>query len=103
MNIYEIINKYTIGEATLAETNAALKEAGASFHLDPQRNYINPAEADLYGLLDTGTGSLEKVRVRDGKLAHPVNEVLPDGSVSMRAEVYMGGKVYKVQGDTLVE
>lgn len=102
MNSTEIIRKYTNGEVSLAETNAALKLAGVPFHLDPQRNYISPAEKDLYGLLDTGTGSLDKVRVRDGRLNYSVNEVLPDGTVSMWAQVYMTGKVYTVYGDLLV-
>ena len=34
MNINEIIGKYTVGEATLEDTNKALKAEGAkSFHL----------------------------------------------------------------------
>ena len=33
--ITDIINKYTAGEATLEETNAALAEPGAGIHLEP--------------------------------------------------------------------
>ena len=103
MNTTEIIRKYTSGHASLVETNEALREVGAIFHLDPQKNYISPAEVDLYGLLETGTGSMEKVRVRDLKLNHQVNEVQPDGTVNMVARVHFAGKVYAVHGDQLVE
>lgn len=103
MKLTDIIGKYTAGEATLEVTNAALKEAGANFHLNPERNTIQPDEVGTYGLLDTGTGSLDKVRVTDGKLDHAINEVLPDGSVNMKANVLLAGKVYAVYGDTLVE
>lgn len=102
MSTTEIIRKYTSGHASLVETNEALREAGAIFHLDPQKNYISPAEVDLYGLLETGTGSMEKVRVRDLKLNHQVNEVQPDGTVNMVARVHFNGKVYNVYGDQLV-
>ena len=43
-DITEIIGKYTDGKATLEETNAALKEAGAGFHLDPTRNTFTGEE-----------------------------------------------------------
>ena len=90
----DILRKYTNGEATLAETNAALKECRAGFHLDPQRNYINPAEKDLFGLLDTGTGSLDKVRVVDGKLYNC-------HCGEMVAFCHYNGKIYRVHGDAL--
>ena len=63
MKITEIIEKYTNGEVTLEDTNAALKEAGAGFHLDPERNVIREDERDRFGLLDTGTGTLDKVEI----------------------------------------
>lgn len=70
-DITDILFKYTTGEATLEETNEALKEAEAGFHLEPGKNEITPEEAAQtvtgetpeevtgYGLLDTGTGSME--------------------------------------------
>lgn len=94
MKSTEILNKYTRGEATLQETNAALKECRAGFHLDPQRNYINPAETELFGLLDTGTGSLDKVRVSNGRL---VNCDCGD----MVAYCHYNGKLYRVHGAEL--
>ena len=98
-SINEILRGYTAGEADLETTNAALREAGAGFHLEPGRNELTeedrrqttvgyyPEQASGYGLLDTGTGSMEKVRVAGGRLEHPVNEVRP----------------YEVLGDTLAE
>lgn len=115
MNIQEILNKYTKGEVTLEDTNAALQAAGAGFHLNPDKNRLTeedrsvtvvgytPDKANGYGLLDTGTGSLDKVHVTDGVLDHAVNTVLEDGSVSMLADVLICGKVYAVRGAQLVE
>ena len=110
----QIIEKYTAGKASLNDTNTALKSAGAGFHLDPTQHTFTPAdllstkapsaaEANGWGLLDTGTGSLEKVRVIEGKLPHAVNEVRPDGSVNMLAYVIIAGKTFPVKGDTLTE
>ena len=96
MKATEILRKYTRGEATLTETNAALKECRAGFHLDPQRNYISPAEKEIFGLLDTGTGSLDKVRVNGG---HLVNCDCGD----MAAFCHFNGKTYRVHGAALGE
>ena len=46
MKINEILAKYTAGEATLEETNAALKKADANFHLDPMKNILTAEEVD---------------------------------------------------------
>ena len=43
-DIADILFKYTTGEATLEETNDALKEAEAGFNLEPGRNEITPDE-----------------------------------------------------------
>ena len=59
--------------------------------------------AEGWGLLDTGTGSLEKVEIRHGRLIQPVNEVQADGSVNMPAFVLAGGRRYAVRGDVLEE
>ena len=40
----EIINKYTAGEATLEETNAALAELGAGIHLEPGKHELTAEE-----------------------------------------------------------
>ena len=103
-DINKILADYTSGAATLEETNAALAAAGAGFHLDPDRNAISKDERATRGLLDTGTGSLDKVRILDGcRLDHAVNEVQPDGSVNMPAYVIANGRRYAVRGDVLAE
>lgn len=113
MNINDIIKDYTSGKIPVTEANAALKEAGAGFHFEPGQNTLSdediagtvggprPQDAEGWGLLDTGTGTLDKVRVTGGKLDHPVNRVLDDGITSMRAYVYIGGYTWEVYGDTL--
>ena len=95
-NITEIIGKYTAGETTLEDTNKALKAEGATFHLDPDRNTIADDERQRFGLLDTGTGSLDKVEIEGMKL---VNCDCGD----MYALCTFNGKTYKVKGTELVE
>ena len=67
MSMTEILNKYTAGQTTLEETNAALAEMGAGIHLEPGKNELTTEEtaaakaetaanANGFGLLDTGTG-----------------------------------------------
>lgn len=114
-SIDTIIRDYTSGREDLEATNAALKEAGAGFGFRPGQNAITaeeaaqtvtgdtPADASGYGLLFTGTGTPEKVKVTGGKLEFPVNQVLEDGSVNSYAQVIIGGMCYNVKGDTLVD
>lgn len=114
-NIDAILRDYTAGEADLETTNAALAESGAGFSLAPGQNDITeadrqettvgyyPSQANGYGLLDTGTGTLDKVPVKAGKLPFAVNEVQPDGSTNSFAQVVICGRVYEVFGDTLGE
>ncbi len=114
-DINEILREYTSGEADLEDTNAALTEAGASFRLDPEKNRLTEAELDAtvtgdvpedatgWGLLDTGTGTMDKVQVTDGALGYAVNQVNADGSTNMAAYVLIGGERYEVFGDRLGE
>lgn len=116
-DINEILRDYTSGEADLETTNAALAEAGAGFSFRPGQNEITdddrretvvgyyPGQAGGWGLLDTGTGSMEKVHIVNGKLDHAVNEVLdlPDKPTNMPAYVLICGRRYEVLGDTLAE
>lgn len=107
-NIAEIINKYTAGEETLEATNAALKEAGAGLHLDPEKNVLTeadkrattigyyPDQANGFGLLDTGTGSLDKVQVKDGRLVNC-------DCGEMYALLLIAGRRYEVKGTVLVD
>lgn len=108
-DITDILFKYTTGEATLEETNEALKEAEAGFRLEPGKNEITPEEAAQtvtgetpeevtgYGLLDTGTGSMEKVKIVNGKLGDAINQVNPDGTTNMLAFVIIGHKTYSLR------
>ena len=102
-NIEKILRDYTEGTVSLEDTNAKLLEAGFWGPLDPKRHEITDAERTTHGLLDTGTGTLDKVRVIDGHLDHAINEVQDDGSVNMDAEVYFNGRRYTVRGAELVE
>jgi len=107
MNSTEMILKYTSGEITLEETNAALKEMGAGVYLDPQKNVLTEAEmrrtvvghfpeqANGWGLLDTGTGSFDKVRVVNGEL-----ENCDCGE--MYALCMIADREYQVKGKRLV-
>ena len=101
----EILIKYTNGEKTLEETNAALKEAGANFHMDPEKHNLTPEEImnGTAGLLFTGTGYPDKVKIVNGELEHEVNQLNEDGTTNMRATVLCGGKCYEVKGCKLVE
>ena len=66
----EIINDYITGEKTLEEANDALVSIGAGVKLDPERNTIKPGEEADFGLLDTGTGTLDKVKIFGGRLVN---------------------------------
>lgn len=111
--INEIIADYTSGKVPVDETNAALKEAKANFHFEPGKNVLTEKEirattvgnypnmANGYGLLDSGTGSMEKVHVVNGKLDFSVNQLQEDGTPNMRVYVHICGKVYEVFGADL--
>ena len=105
--VNEIIAKYTDGKATLEEANGALKEVNAGFHLDPLRNTFTGEEllktkadtaetANGFGLLDSGTGTLDKVEVRNGEL---VNCDMGESY----ALVIIAGHTYQVKGNVLVQ
>ena len=78
--IRDIMNKYTLGELEADQANEQLADLGAAFHLEPGKNDLTEAEkyatvvgyypeqTSGFGLLDTGTGTLDKVRVRHGRL-----------------------------------
>lgn len=114
-NVNEILKDYTAGNEDLEATNAALAEAGAGYHLEPGQNDLTednlretvvgryPEQASGWGLLDTGTGTVDKVHVAGGKLDYAVNEVLPDGTTNMLAYVTICGRTYEVLGDKLTE
>lgn len=96
MKSTEIVLAYTAGEKTLEEANAALYEVRAGFHLDPTRNEIKPEEVGHFGLLDTGTTTMDKVEVKDGELVNA-------DCGEMVAFCHLGGKTYAVKGKKLEE
>lgn len=114
-SITDIIRDYSAGEASLEEVNAALAEAGSGLRLDPGRNVLTEQElaetvagetaeeADGWGLLDTGTGSLDKVRVTRGRLDFAVNDEDGVRTCKHLAYVLIGGRRYQVFGDRLGE
>ena len=106
MSMTEILNKYTAGQTTLEETNAALAEMGAGIHLEPGKNELTAEEtaaakaetaanANGFGLLDTGTGTLDPVQVRD-------NELVDNDMGDMPAFVCLAGTWYEVKGNKVI-
>lgn len=91
MTTVEILSKFTIGEATLEETNASLKESGSSLVVNRDGRMGN-------ALLDCGVGNLEFTMVEDGKLVYAC-------AVPHQDEVYYKGKLWHVDDDqkTLIE
>lgn len=105
MKTIDILKKYTEGELTLQQANAELKDKGMK--LVPGKNELTeeekrattvgyyPDQANGWGLLDTGTGVLDKVEVRGGKL---VNASQGDSF----ALCIIAGKSYEVKDYILV-
>ena len=107
-NINQIMNAYTSGEKSLEETNRALAAADVRLRLDPRRNVLPeeekratvvgfyPEQANGWGLLDSGTGFMDKTRVKDGKL-------LDCDCGDMPAILFIAGKRYRIRGCKLAE
>lgn len=96
MTTTEILNKYTLGEATFEEVNKELEAIGSNLRLNPEKNVIKPRDVEKYGLLNCGWGDLDKVAIRDMMLAF-------DDMGSAPATCYYMGKLYEVRGRELVE
>lgn len=62
--IAKIFEEIDNGSITIEEANKRLFEAGAPYHLQPWKNEIGRNEQGV-GMMDTGTGTLDKVRVID--------------------------------------
>lgn len=96
VNMYEIIKAWEAGEMTLDEANAELKGTGIS--IDPKKNEIEEGTGAIvfedvskingFAMLDTGTGSLDKIEIKDGKLAHSMGD--------MFALVLIGDSMFEV-------
>ena len=94
-DITKILRNYSNGVATLEDTNKALDAIGAGFHLDPDRNKLTEEEMlhGTAGLLDTGTVTLDKVKIINGELEYDVGFGL----------CIVSGKTYIVRGKKLFE
>lgn len=105
-NVTDTLRKYSAGELTLEEANGKLK--GSSLYLDPKKNVITeeekrqttvgyyPEQANGYGLLDSGTGTMDKVLVKNGRLVNC-------DMGSSYAIVLIAGRTYEVKGTKLVD
>ena len=96
MTVNEILAKYTSNEATLEETNAMLSEMQVGFHIEPDKNVIRPEEEENFGMLDTGTGTMDKVEIKD-------LELVDMDCGGMYALCLFRGKTYRVHGKKLEE
>lgn len=89
----DIILSYTSGKKTAEETNEALEKGRFDIRIDPMHNKLTAEKIDAgYGLLDTGTGTLDVVQVRNGKL---VNADVGESY----ALVWLKNKMYHVKPD----
>ena len=102
MKYTDIINGWKSGAYGVEEANKKLQAIGAGFTINPHKNSITAEEAakgderNGFGMLDTGTGSLDKVEIREMKLVHNIGDMV--------AFVKFNGKLYKVaDGEKLVE
>ena len=96
MTTTEIIAAYTMGSIALEEANRRLDEAGAGFVLAPDRCKLTPEMIEHgWGLLDTGTGTLAPVQVRD-------NELVDNNMGDMPAFVCLKGTWYEVKGNKII-
>lgn len=92
----ETINAYTKGAITLEECNAGLEELGSGIQLDPERCRLTPEMIEQgWGLLDTGTGSLDPVQVKG-------NELVDTDCGEMPAFVCLRGSWYEVKGKRVI-
>ena len=95
-DVQEIIKAYTAGEMTLEAANAAMEAMGAMQRLNPDLHRIAPHEREYMGLLDTGTGTYDKVEARNGHL-------VGCDCGEMDAFFFMDGKMYAVYGSEIEE
>ena len=97
MTTTKIIATYTMGGISLEEANRRLAEAKAGFVIDPDRCKLTRDMIEHgWGLLDTGTGTLDKVRCENGHL------VGCDCGDSYALYI-IAGRTYQVKGTELVD
>ena len=113
--INTIINGYTSGKVSVEETNKALANANAGFSFQPGKNALTadeiastkvgklPGDVTGYGLLSTGTGTMDKVHVVNGKVQGGAVNTVVNGKPNEYDLVYIGGQTWQVFGDQLGE
>lgn len=96
MTTTKIIADYTMGGISLEEANSRLADAKAGFVLEPDRCKLTHEMIEQgWGLLDTGTGTLDPVQVRD-------NELVDNDMGDMPAFVCLKGTWYEVKGNKII-
>lgn len=93
LNNYTILKKYSAKEITAEKANEMLESIGSELRVDENRNKIIDPKTE--GLLDTGTGTVDKVTIKDGKITSC-------DCGEMIAYCYYNGEVYKVEGNVLM-
>lgn len=80
-------------DSAMLSINTELKAMGAGYYFDPEKQVIKDGEENEYGMLNSGTGHLNKVKVID----------LVDGKVDLgyelgdaKATVFFGGEWLEV-------
>ncbi len=100
MKITDILKAYTNGEKTIAETNTILAEIKSDLRLAEDKNSLTNDEIAMgtAGLLDSGTGSINKVFIDTEKM-----ELVNCDMGKAVAFCIVKGKTYRVDGKKLVE
>ena len=103
VDIYEICKDWEAGKISIDEANEKL--SGSGVYLDPKAQEIAEGEsavhyADVtkingFARLDTGTGTLDKVEIKDGKLVNC------DVGEMFALVIFADGSYHEVDGDHL--
>ena len=81
----EYLADYISGKINLEQLNQKWADLGMELHLDPTKNIItsggatvqkNDADINGYVMADSGTGTMDKVMVKNGKLVYPNTDIL---------------------------
>ena len=96
----KILEAFTAGIYTASQANTELERIGANVRVDPDKHKLTPEEIQVgsAGLLDTGTGTLDKVKVDPIKM-----ELVNCDCGNMYALCTVKGRTYKVDGVKLYE
>ena len=107
--IEKIIAEYQSGAIALDEANKRLFEAGCGFYLDPWKNELGHVQQGV-AMLDSGTGTLDKIRVIETEDRIYTAEPVFDAEAFKHSptpvfNVQYCGKWYRVaaDGETLAE